>query len=233
MNARSVFTAAAVLLALAGCKPALNPVVAQLEQWERLASSGRQDAIAGDAVTGACTSEPARPGCGRLHALHGEALLHMALATRAPGAACPAGGEQAAALDGRLAAAAADLAQARGGGDSGIDAAGRTKLAALGAQAQYCRAEIATSFPAAASAARAAQAEAAQAGPAERALWQGRAALLLARPGQGDDVARCAAARQAEQAALAGQSAGSYGEQFARLLADARARRATLANCGG
>jgi len=231
-----IVAAATFALLVASCgggKALVNPVVAEVEDWQKLAAAGRYDAIAADNITSACASDPAREGCGRLAALHGEANLRVALAGRAPGAVCPAGGSDAAALTGRLDTAAADLGRARASADPRLDTAARSTLAALRAHALYCLAETAASFDAADRNARAAETEAATAPAPDNALWQGRAALLLAGTGHGDDATRCAATRRAEAAARAGQAApGAYADQFARLVVDARTQRRLIAACG-
>ena len=60
-----------------------DPPLAQLARWR----SAAPDAIAAEPVVAPCPA--ANPACPRLHALRAEACLGRALATRAPGAACP------------------------------------------------------------------------------------------------------------------------------------------------
>lgn len=75
---------AALLLLLGGCVPlaaVLDPPLAQLARWERATPA----AIAAEPV--ACP--PGHPACPRLHQRRAEACMGLAMAARAPGAACP------------------------------------------------------------------------------------------------------------------------------------------------
>ena len=74
------------LLLLAGCAAAgfADRPLAQLARWRDAGT----EAIAAEPVVAPCPA--ANPACPRLHALRAEACLGRALATRAPGAACPA-----------------------------------------------------------------------------------------------------------------------------------------------
>ena len=195
-------TAAALLpllLVVAGCAVAAgldDPPLAQLARWRRAAP----DAIAAEPVVAPCPA--ANPACPRLHALRAEACLGRALATRAPGAACPPS-RSAPLLHCAAEHHAAALAAA-------TDA---PALTAGLAQALLCRAEL--DEPALAASRAVAAAEAAErAPPGLTALHGARAALVLARVGP--SPRRCDAARRALDL-----SAAPPAEHRARLRADA------------
>ncbi|WP_431304927.1 hypothetical protein [Sediminicoccus sp. BL-A-41-H5] len=192
----------ALLLLLAGCTPVaslLDPPLAQLARWEQATPAE----IAAEPV--ACP--PGHPACARLHARRAEACLGLAMASRAPGAACPG-------TAGPLPCAAESYAAARALTPSPALAAGE-------AQARLCLAEFLAPAEAAAEVARAAPAIAAS--PASRATLLGaRAALIAARPGAGSDAQRCAATR-------AGLAVAPPASREARDLA---LRLTTLPACG-
>ncbi|MBS7809459.1 hypothetical protein [Roseococcus pinisoli] len=190
---------AALLLLLAGCASlarAIDPPIALLARWQTATPAE----IAAEPV--ACPE--GHPACARLHARHGEACLSLALARRAPGAACPAEATH-------LPCAAASYAAARA-------LAPDPRLAAGEAQARLCLAELSPPAMGAAEAARAAVAAAA----AGSALLGARAALVAARPGAGTDLQRCAAA----QAGLA------LAPPASREAADLARRLASIPACG-
>ena len=192
----------ALLLLLAGCTPVaalLDAPLAQLARWERASPAE----IAAEPV--ACPAGHA--ACARLHARRAEACMGLAMAARAPGAACPGGRDH-------LPCAAESYAAARALTPSPALAAGE-------AQARLCLAEFLPPAEAAAEAGRAAPAIAA-APPARAALLGARAALIAARPGAGTEAQRCAATR-------AGLALAPPALREARDLA---LRLATLHACG-
>ncbi len=191
------------ILLLAGCAPlasVIDPPIAQLDRWQHATPAE----IAAEPVD--CPA--GHDACPRLHTLRAEACMSLAMASRAPGAACPA-------LVDHLPCAADSYAAARA-------LAPDPKLAAGEAQARLCLAEFAaTPAEAAREAARAASA--ATAAPPDRAPILGaRAALIAARPGAGTESQRCAAARAGLRLAPAGS----------REAADLARRLATLPSCG-
>lgn len=157
------------MLLLAGCAPVaavLDPPLAQLSRWE----SATPAQIAAEPV--ACPA--GHRACARLHISRAEACMGLAMAARAPGAACPG------VLD-HLPCAAASYAAARA-------LAPHPALATGEAQARLCLAEF---LPPPEAAREAAQALAADPAP----LVAARAALIAARPGAGTNSQRCAAAQ--------------------------------------
>ena len=157
------------MLILAGCAPVaavLDPPLVQLSRWDRAAPAQ----IAAEPV--ACPTGHA--ACARLHTRRAEACMGLAMATRAPGAACPA-------LRDHLACAAEGYTAARALTPHPVLAAGE-------AQARLCLAEF---LPPPEASREAAQALAADPAP----LVAARAALIAARPGSGTNSQRCAAAR--------------------------------------
>jgi hypothetical protein len=192
----------ALLLLLAGCAPVaalLDPPLAQLARWEQAAPA----TIAAEPI--ACPA--GHPACARLHARRAEACMGLAMAARAPGAACPGTREH-------LPCAAESYAAARA-------ITPNPALAAGEAQARLCLAEFLAPAEAAREVAQAAPAIAA-APPARAPLLGARAALIAARPGAGSDAQRCAATR-------AGLRVAPAGSREARDLA---LRLATLPDCG-
>jgi len=193
---------AALLLLLAGCTPMaamLDPPLAQLARWEHAAPA----AIAAEPV--ACT--PGHTACARLHARRAEACMGLAMASRAPGAACPATREH-------LPCAAESYTAARALTPSPALAAGE-------AQARLCLAEGLPPTDAAREAALAGPAIAA-APPQRAALLGARAALIAARPGAGPDSQRCLAATTGLRLAPPGS----------REARDLVARQASIPDCG-
>ena len=192
----------ALILLLAGCTPMaamLDPPLAQLARWE----SAGPDVIAAEPV--ACP--PGHAACARLHARRAEACMGLAMASRAPGAACPGTAEH-------LPCAADSYAAARAHTSSPALAAGE-------AQARLCLAEWLP--PAEAGRELALAAPAIAASPPRRAAVLGaRAALIAARPGAGQDSQRCAAA-------LAGLRLAPPGSREAANLAR---RQASIPGCG-
>ncbi len=192
----------ALILLLAGCTPLaawLDPPLAQLARWEGAAPAQ----IAAEHVQ----CPPGHAACARLHSRHAEACMGLAMAARAPGAACPAAGDH-------LACAAQSYAAARALSPSPLLAAGE-------AQARLCLAETLPPAEAAREVAEAAPAIAAS--PSGRAgLYAARAALIAARPGAGDDAQRCAATRAGLRLAPAAS----------REAADLTRRQATIPDCG-
>lgn len=187
------------VLLLAGCAPlagVIDPPVAQLARWQHAAPAE----IAAEPV--ACPA--GHEACPRLHLLRAEACLSLAMAARAPGAACPA-------LRDHLPCAAESYAAARA-------LTPDPKLATGEAQARLCLAELSAPAEGAQEAARAAGAAASANAP----LLGARAALLAARPGAAPDARRCAAARGGLPLAPAGS----------REAADLARRIATIPNCG-
>ncbi|MBS7791609.1 hypothetical protein KTR66_16520, partial [Roseococcus sp. SDR] len=155
----------ALLLLLAACTPVaalLDPPLAQLARWEHATPAE----IAAESVT----CPPGHPACARLHSRRAEACMSLAMAARAPGAACPGARDH-------LPCAAEAYAAARALTPSPALAAGE-------AQARLCLAEFLTPAEAAAEVARAAPAIAASP-PPRAALLGARAALIAARPGPG------------------------------------------------
>jgi len=193
---------AALFLLLAGCMPVaalLDPPLSQLARWE----SASPAAIAAEPV--ACP--PGHAACARLHTRRAEACMGLAMASRAPGAACPAAHEH-------LPCAAEAYAAARTLSSSPV-------LAANEAQARLCLAELMPPPAGAAQAARAAPAIAA-APPQRMPLLAARAALIAARPGAGTNSQRCAAT-------LAGLRLAPPGS---REAADLARRQSSIPNCG-
>lgn len=192
----------AFLLMLAGCTPVaalLDPPLAQLARWEHAAPAE----IAAEPVT--CPT--GHPACARLHTRRAEVCMNLAMAARAPGAACPGTSDH-------LACAAQSYAAARA-------LTAGPALAAGEAQARLCLAEFLPPAEAAQEVARAAPAIAAA--PTTRAALLGaRAALIAARPGAGTEPQRCAATR-------AGLAVVHPASREARDLA---LRLATLPACG-
>lgn len=192
----------ALLLLLAGCTPMaalLDPPLAQLARWEQATPAE----IAAEPL--ACPE--GHPACARLHARRAEACMGLAMAARAPGAACPATREH-------LPCAAQSYAAARALTPGPALAAGE-------AQARLCLAEFLPPAEAAREVAHAAPAIAASP-PSRAPLLGARAALIAARPGAGSDAQRCAAAR-------AGLRAAPPSAREARDLAQ---RIASIPDCG-
>ena len=191
-----------ILLLLGGCAPIaalIDPPLAQLSRWEGATLAE----IAAEPV--ACPAGHA--ACGPLHLRRAEACMGLAMAARAPGAACPAARDH-------LPCAAQSYAAARA-------TAPDPRLAAGEAQARLCLAELLPPAEGAREAALAATAAAA-APPERRDLLASRAALVAARPGAGTVSQRCAAA----QAGLRLAAPAS------REAADLAARIASLPACG-
>lgn len=192
----------ALMMLLAGCSPVaalLDPPLAQLARWEGASPVD----IAAEPV--ACP--PGHAACARLHARRAEACMGLAMAARAPGAACPAAREH-------LPCAGESYAAARA-------LAPGPALAAGEAQARLCLAEWLPPAEAAQEAVRAAPAIAA-APPPRAALLAARAALIAARPGAGQDSQRCAAT-------LAGLRSAP---PASREAADLARRQASIPGCG-
>ncbi len=157
-------------LGTTSCAPAaalIDPRVAQLARWQ----GAEPEAIAAEAVA---PCDATHPACARLHLRRAEACAAVALAARAPGAACPA-------RVGTLPCAADSFARARA---MGAMPSANEPLALL------CLGELS---PPAEGAALAARAEGLTRDPRLRA----RAALLRARPDAAPDAVRCAVARAA------------------------------------
>jgi hypothetical protein len=222
---------AALLLLLASCQQVgrmLDPDVAQLERYQQARAAGSFRAIADEPVVAACVGDSA--ACARLQAIRGEACLSLAMAERAPGAACPAASPRARS---DLACAQAAFAAAMASPAGGFTPADALAHRQGRAQAAYCRAELET---VAAGVPHAREALSASSGlaPARRGAIGGSAALYLARPGAGADAVRCERAREAARLAEAGLAANPDVEDRAlltRLVADAAARRATIPGC--
>ena len=192
----------ALILLLAGCTPVaalLDPPLAQLARWEGATPAE----IAAEPV--ACPEGHA--ACARLHTRRAEACLSLAMAARAPGAACPGRPDH-------LDCAAQSYAAARALSPSPALAAGE-------AQARLCRAEFLAPAEAAREVARAAPAIALSP-PGRAPLYGARAALLAAQPGAGEDSQRCAAARAGRRLAPPGS----------REAADLARRQASIPDCG-
>ena len=192
----------ALLLLLAGCTPMaalLDPPLAQLARWEHAAPT----VIAAEPVQ----CPPGHAACARLHARRAEACMGLAMASRAPGAACPGTREH-------LPCAAEGYADARALAPSPALAAGE-------AQPRLCLAEGLAPADAVREAARAAPAIAA-APPPCAGLLGARAALIAARPGAGPDTQRCAATQ-------AGLRVAPPASREARDLA---LRQTTIPDCG-
>lgn len=229
-HARAAGLAAAVAL-LAACQQlgrVLDPDVAQLERYQARRAAGDLRAIVEEPPVAACAADSL--ACARLQAIRAEACLALAMASRAPGAACPAATEEAraqlACAQAGFAAAMASRAWAVAPNDAEAHRQGR-------AQAAYCRAELET-VSAGVAPAREALSLSAGLSPPRRAVIGGAAALYLARPGAGADAVRCERAREASRLAEAGLAAGPEVEDRAfltRLAADAAARRATIPGC--
>lgn len=221
----------AALALLAGCQQlgrVLDPDVAQLERYQERRAAGDFRGIVAEPVVAACAADS--PACARLQAIRAEACLALAMASRAPGAACPAATGEARA---HLACAQAGFAAAM------ASRAERFSRAALEAHRQgrahaaYCSAELET-VTAGVALAREALSLSAGLAPTRRAVIGGAAALYLARPGAGADAVRCARAREASALAEAGLAADPDAEDRAfltRLASDAAARRATIPGC--
>jgi hypothetical protein len=192
----------ALILLLAGCTPMaalLDPPLAQLARWEGAPPAQ----IAAEAVD----CPPGHVACARLHTRRAEACLGLAMAARAPGAACPGRADH-------LACAAQSYAIARALSPSPMLAAGE-------AQARLCLAEFLPPAEAAREVAQAAPAIAASP-PARAALYGARAALIAARPGAGENSQRCAATRAGLRLA----------PPASREAADLARRQATIPDCG-
>ncbi len=189
------------LLPLAACAPlaaVVDPPLAQLARWE----AASEASIAAEPV--ACP--PGHAACARLHARRAQACMTLAMAARAPGAACPGGPDH-------LDCAATGYAAARA-------LAPHPALAQGEAQARLCRTAFLPRAEAAAEAARAREA-AALAPPDARPLLRARAALVLSHPALGISSGTCAAAR-------AGLAEAPPGSPEARDLAT---RIASLHGC--
>jgi len=177
----------------------LDPPLAQLARWE----TATPVEIAAEPV--ACP--PGHAACARLHTRRAEACMGLAMASRAPGAACPTTTEH-------LPCAVQGYAAARALSPSAV-------LAANEAQARLCLAEFMAPAAGAAEAARAAPAIAA-ASPIRAPLLGARAALIAARPGAGHDSQRCAATLTGLRLAPPGS----------REAADLARRQASIPGCG-
>lgn len=221
----------ALLVLLAACQPlgrVLDPEVAQLERYRTWRAAGNLRAIADEPVVETCATDSAP--CARLQAMRAEACLALAMAARAPGAACPAATPQARA---DLACARAGFAAAMASASAGFSSADALAHRQGRAQAAYCGAELET-VPSGVALAREALSLSAGLPPAGRAAIGGSAALYLARPGAGVDALRCERAREAARLAEAGLDAAPGVEEgvlLARIRADAAARRATIRGC--
>jgi hypothetical protein len=186
------------LLPLAACAPlaaVLDPPLGQLARWEAASDA----TIAAEPV--ACP--PGHPACARLHARRAQACMTLAMAARAPGAACPGTADH-------LHCAASGYAAARA-------LAPHPALAQGEAQARLCRTAFLPRAEAAAEAARAR--EAAALAPVEaRPLLRARAALVLSHPRLGISSDSCAAARAGRDAAPPGSpEAQDLGMRIAAL----------------
>lgn len=189
--------------AVVGCTVAAglaDPPVAQLARWRTAAP----ETIAAEPVVGPCPRS--NPACLRLHVLRAEACLGRALASRAPGAACPAS----------RAAPLLDCATENYSAALAAPAAPDAPTLRNGlAQSLLCRAELDPSETATHRALAAA--EAARGAPPDlSALHTAHAALLLARIGP-------AAERRAAASRALDLSKSTPNEHRARLRADAEA----------
>ncbi|QXM25748.1 hypothetical protein KO353_05960 [Elioraea tepida] len=230
---RPVLTLLALLaVLLAACQQVgrlLDPDVAQLERFQQARARGDLRAIADEEVVETC-QHAGTEACARLMAIRAESCLALAMARRAPGAACPAATAEARA---ELACAHAAFAAAMGSPAGRFTEAQVLALRQGRAQAAYCRAELETVM-AGVPLARESLSLSAGLPPARRAAIGGSAALYLARPGAGADSVRCERAREAARLAAAGLAANPEVEERAlllRLAADAAARRATIPGC--
>lgn len=209
-----------MLLTLAACSM-IDAPIAQLERWQKRQAAGELAAIAAEPVVAECAPGKGE-ACSRLHLMRADACLGLAMAERAPGAACPGAG----AREAGLLSCAASAAQAA------EQAAGEVLLPArrLRAQARLCAIE---NLPPAmaASAARDLITESAPITDAEGALLRGRAALAAARPSAGPEPARCAAAREAAAEARRGLALQPADPALQRLAADAALRAARITDC--
>lgn len=210
---------------LAAC--ALNPLISQIDDFEKARAAGRWQEIA-DAAPRAC--EPGETGCARLYAIHAEANHRLAFASRAPTAVCPGP-----AATPRLQRADDGFARALQFTDRSLSAADLAKLRELRTQALYCLAENAATIGEGVAFARQAKDLAMALPRAPSLLWQAMAQLYLARPGAAGDIQRCQAAKAA--AALAGEAQALDGGENSALLAriahDSALRQASISGCGG
>jgi hypothetical protein len=208
------------LAALAACS-ALDAPMAQLERWQKQREAGALAAIADEPVVRDCAPGKGE-ACQRLHLIRAEACLSLALADRAPGAACPGAG----AREAGLLSCAASSAQAA------EQSAGEILLPArkLRAQARLCAIE---NLPPAmaAPAAREFIAEAAPLADAEGALLRGRALLAAARPSAGPESTRCLSVRDALREARRGLALTPDDPALKRLADDAHLRATRIADC--
>ena len=200
-----------MLLTLAACSM-IDAPIAQLERWQKRQTAGELAAIAAEPVVAECTPGKGE-ACSRLHLMRADACLGLAMAERAPGAACPGAG----AREAGLLSCAASAAQAA------EQAAGEVLLPArkLRVQARLCAIE---NLPPA-------LAPPAPLADAEGALLRGRAALAAARPSAGPETARCAAARQAAAEARRGLALQPADPALQRLATDAGLRSARITDC--
>ena len=219
-----------VSVSLAGC--VLNPVVSQLDQFQKWQAADQPGKIIAEPVTAACKSS--KEGCARLYALHAEALTTISMQKRSAGAVCPASAESK-----NLKLAAADYVnyfEHAAAGDHSVAAKAEQTLCSNYVLTLYCVAESADSVSAGLEWAKSVDEAAKKLEVPESLLWRSRANLYLARPGAGDFAARCSAVKQAREFAAQGAAAGAdehSKEIFDRLISDADQLRRQINACGG
>lgn len=211
LTIRNALLRSASLLALTfvGCS-VVTPGVAQLDRYQQARAAGQWQVIADDAPVSDC--QPVVDGCARLYAIYGEANQHLAFASRTPNTFCPP-----LAANGRLNNAAAGFSKSEQFADVSLTPEAKVKIKELYAQALYCLAEHASSIEQGAALVRQSAGQAAGLPRPDALFWQAMSQLYLAQPGAGSDAQRCAAARSADEAASAAQSAGVNSEQSQTL----------------
>jgi hypothetical protein len=221
-----VFLGLSIVLSMSGCAT-VNPVVAQLDQYQQWKSSDQLAEIIAHPVTDACKNP--KDGCARLYALRAEALAAASMRNRANNAVCPATSEAR-----NLNAAAADYAKHFELANPAGTAQDEQILRSNYVLTLYCLAESAETIGAGLELARKVD-DSAQKLPAPSSLlWRSRAQLYLARPGGGDNAAMCRAARNAHEFAAQGLASNPDENSAAileRLIRDADQRRRQINGC--
>jgi hypothetical protein len=215
--------------ALVWCSGCSAGSTAQLDKYQTWEKTEDFKSIVDTPVVSCSPSDEA---CGRLHAIHADACLQLAMKDRAPGAACPRSDPE---IRNMLDCAATEYSAAQQAAASAKFTSDQLAIqSANRAGALYCDAELQDTVSAGAALALEAKLEADKASEPQRQLIGGRAALYLAKPGVGDDPSRCKNANEAERQAAAGLNvAGDAAARSAleRLQSDANMRMQQIPNC--
>lgn len=200
-----------------------DDIARQTSAFQRATQARDWTAIANEPVVD-CAKEPV--ACGRLHAMHGDACLNLAMAARSnPIIACP---PPEPAVTARLTCADRDFSAAAGL----LSGAERAGAKAGRANALFCRAEglsTVAGVPAAAEAER----EGGEAGSPAGLLWAARSAAYQAQANAGSATQRCGALRRANDLVRRG---GAMGDAVTRpgydaMRAEIARMRASIPSC--